>query len=191
MKEIKKGEVVIFKSKEGPAIDVRLEDETVWLTQNQVASLFCVKKAAISKHVKNIFNSGELLEDATVSKMETVQIEGKRRITRNIEYYNLDVIISVGYRVNSQRATQFRIWATRKLKNHLVKGYTINEKRLQSAQKNLLELTETIEYLKEKSKHEFMIGQLYISSSQFSSSGNRRPDSVQNKPKLFAVRYSK
>jgi len=157
--EIKKGEIIIYKSKDGPTLEVRLEEESVWLSQNQVASLFNVKKAAISKHIKNIFNSGELKEETTVSKMETVQIEGSRRITRELTYYNLDMIISVGYRVNSQQATQFRIWATKTLKNHLIKGYTINEKRLQSAQKNLLELTETIEYLKEKSKHELLAGQ--------------------------------
>ncbi len=159
MKEIKKGEVVIFKSNEGPKLEVRLEEESVWLNLNQLSLLFDTDKSGLSRHLRNIFNNRELLRNSTVAKIATVQIEGKRRITRNIEYYNLDVIISVGYRVNSQRATQFRIWATRTLKNHLVKGYTINEKRLQSAQKNLLELTETIEYLKEKSKHELLAGQ--------------------------------
>ncbi|NWG27099.1 MAG: virulence protein RhuM/Fic/DOC family protein [Ignavibacteriaceae bacterium] len=157
--EIKKGEIIIYKSKDGPKLEVRLEEETIWLTQNQIASLFDVKKAAISKHLKNIFNSGELKEKATVSKMETVQIEGDRRITRDLTYYNLDMIISVGYRVNSQRATQFRIWATKTLSTHLVKGYTLNEKRLLSLRKNFNELTKTIEYLKEKSKHEMLAGQ--------------------------------
>lgn len=160
MKEIKKGEVVIFKSKEGPIIDVRLEDETVWLTQNQIAFLFDVKKAAISKHTKNIFLTNELEENSTVSKMETVQIEGKRRIKRIITYFNLDMIISIGYRVNSQRATQFRIWATKTLKEHLVKGYTVNEKRLLQSQTQLRELQDVISFLEEKSKHELMSGQL-------------------------------
>jgi prophage maintenance system killer protein len=157
--EIKKGEIAIYKSKEGPKIDVRLKDETIWLTQIQISLLFDVKKAAISKHVKNIFNSNELKEEATVSKMETVQIEGNRRIVRELTHYNLDMIISIGYRVNSQQATQFRIWATKTLKDHLVSGYTINEKRLLTAQKNFNELTETIEYLKEKSRHKLLAGQ--------------------------------
>jgi prophage maintenance system killer protein len=157
--EEKKGEIIIYKSKEGPALEVRLREDSVWLTQNQVAFLFDVKKAAISKHLKNIFKSGELEEEATVSKMETVQIEGKRRITRELTYYNLDMIISVGYRVNSQKATQFRVWATKTLKNHLVKGYTLNEKRLLSVRNNFNELTETIEFLKNKAKHELLGGQ--------------------------------
>jgi prophage maintenance system killer protein len=157
--EEKKGEIVIYKSKEGPKLEVRFEEGTVWLTQNQIALLFDVKKAAISKHLKNIFNSGELKEKSTVSKMETVQIEGDRRITRDLTYYNLDMIISIGYRVNSQRATQFRIWATKTLRTHLVKGYTLNEKRLLSVRNNFNELTETIEFLKNKARHELLVGQ--------------------------------
>ncbi len=157
--EEKKGDIVIYSSKDGPKLEVRLEEETVWLTQNQVALLFDVKKAAISKHVKNIFNSGELKEKATVSKKETVQLEGDRRITRELTYYNLDMIISVGYRVNSQRATQFRIWATKTLRNYLVKGYTLNEKRLLSVRNIFNELTETIEFLKNKARYELLAGQ--------------------------------
>ncbi|GAB4287715.1 MAG: hypothetical protein Kow0098_04660 [Ignavibacteriaceae bacterium] len=154
-----KVEIIVYKSKDKNGIALRLEEETVWLTQKQVASLFNVKKPAISKHIKNIFIPGESKENATVSKMETVQIEGKRKITRELTYHNPDMIISVGYRVNSQRATQFRIWATKTLKNQLIKGSAVNEKRLQTAHKNLHELTETIEYLKEKTKHELFAGQ--------------------------------
>ena len=157
--EIKKGEIVIYKSKEGPKLDVRLEEETVWLTLNQIAFLFNVQKAAISKHIKNIISSGELNEKSTVSKMETVQIEGSRRIKRTLTYFNLDMIISVGYRVNSKRATQFRIWATKTLKEHLVKGYTINEKRLLQAKNQLQELQSAISFLQEKSKHNLLTGQ--------------------------------
>ncbi len=109
-------------------LQVKLEQETVWLTQKQIADLFGVKKAAISKHVANIFNQGELIPEATVSKMETVQLEGRRTIVRNMDYYNLDMILSVGYRVNSKRAVAFRQWASKILKEHLIKGYTINEK---------------------------------------------------------------
>lgn len=157
--EIKKGEIIIYKSKNGPSLEVRLKEDSVWLTQNQIAYLFDVQKAAISKHIRNIFQSGELEEKSTVSKMETVQIEGNRKITRELTYYNLDMIISVGYRVNSQKATQFRIWATKTLKDYLIKGYSINEKRLLSVRNNFNELTETIELLKNKVKHELLTGQ--------------------------------
>ena len=157
--KLPEGEIVIYKSKDGPKLEVRLEEETVWLTLNQIASLFDVQKAAISKHIKNIFKSGELDPDSTVSKMETVQIEGNRRIRRILTYFNLDMIISVGYRVNSKRATQFRIWATKTLKEHLVKGYTINERRLLQAQSHLKELQETISFLQDKSKNELLAGQ--------------------------------
>jgi len=157
--DFNKGEILIYKSKEGPKLEVRLEEETIWLTLNQIASLFDVQKAAISKHIKNIFNSGELDLDSTVSKMETVQIEGNRRIKRILTYFNLDMIISIGYRVNSQKATQFRIWATKTLKEHLIKGYTINEKRLLQTQSHLKELQETISFLQDKSKNELLAGQ--------------------------------
>jgi death-on-curing family protein len=157
--EIKKGEIVIYKSKDGPKLDVRLEEETIWLTLNQIAFLFNVQKAAISKHIKNIISSGELNEKSAVSKMETVQIEGNRHIKRTLTYFNLDMIISVGYRVNSKRATQFRIWATKTLKEHLVKGYTINEKRLLQSQSQLKELQSVISFLEEKSKNKLLTGQ--------------------------------
>lgn len=159
MKKKKSNEIVIYQTKEGPKIEVHLKRDTVWLTLNQIASLFDVQKAAISKHIKNIFISNELDERSTVSKMETVQIEGERRIKRTLTYYNLDMIISVGYRVNSKRATQFRIWATKTLKQHLVKGYTINEIRLLQEQNKIKDLQETISFLKEKSKQEILIGQ--------------------------------
>ena len=124
-----KNQLIIFENND-KKIEVQLKEETIWLSLNQIAYLFDVKKAAISKHIKNIFESGELKAKSTVSILETVQIEGKRRVKRKITYYNLDVIIAVGYRVNSKKATQFRIWATDVLKNYLIKGYTINEKRL-------------------------------------------------------------
>ena len=119
-------QIVVYQPNETVRLDVRLENETVWLTQLKIAELFGVQKAAISKHVRNIFASGELSRDATVSKMETVQVEGGRTVVRCQEFYNLDVIIAVGYRVNSQRATQFRIWATQILKEYLLRGYSVN-----------------------------------------------------------------
>ncbi len=121
--------------------------DTFWLTQQQVADIFDVQKAAISKHVKNIFNSGELEQKATVSKMETVQTEGVRHVKRNIEYYNLDLVLSVGYRVNSMQATRFRQWATKTLKNHILKGYTINRHRIRANHAQFLEAVENIKQL--------------------------------------------
>ena len=119
-------QIVVYQPNETVRLDVRLENETVWLTQLKIAELFGVQKAAISKHIKNIFASGELIRESTVSKMETVQIEGGRSVVRIQEFFNLDVIIAVGYRVNSQRATQFRIWATGVLKEYLLRGYSVN-----------------------------------------------------------------
>lgn len=107
-----KGEIVIFKIEdEQIQIDVHLEEETVWLTQNQMVLLFNSSKANISEHIKFIYQEGELEKNLTVRKFRTVRVEGKRKVTRELDYYNLDVIISVGYRVKSKRGTQFRIWA--------------------------------------------------------------------------------
>lgn len=108
-------------------LEVKLEQETVWLTQKQMAALFDVKKAAVSKHISNIYAQGELVKDATVSKMETVQNEGGRTIVRTLDYYNLDMILSVGYRVNSKSAIAFRQWASRILKDYIVKGYAVRD----------------------------------------------------------------
>lgn len=127
MNEPKKGEIIIYKDKKAE-IEVRLENETVWLTQAQMAVLFGTQRPAIVKHVNNIYKTAELKANSTCSKMEQVAADGK---IRKINLYNLDVIISVGYRVNSSNATQFRIWATRVLREHIVQGFTVNQKRLQ------------------------------------------------------------
>jgi hypothetical protein len=111
-------------------IEVFLKDETVWLTQKAMAELFCVNIPAISKHLSNIFENGELQKEATLSILETVQIEGNRHVKRKMEFYNLDAIISVGYRVNSYQATQFRIWATKTLKEYIIKGFVLNDERM-------------------------------------------------------------
>lgn len=111
-------------------VDVVIKDETIWLTQKAMASLFDVQVPAINKHLKNIFEEGELNSEATISKMEIVQNEGGRDVKRKIELYNLDAIISVGYRVNSAKATQFRIWATKTLKEFIQKGFVIDDERL-------------------------------------------------------------
>jgi prophage maintenance system killer protein len=132
-KQINTGEIVIYQTEDGQvSLDVKLIKETVWLNLNQMAGLFQRNKSVVSRHISNVFRTGELSKGATVAKFATVQIEGDRKITRNIKYYNLDMIISVGYRVNSLRGTQFRIWANKILKDYLVTGYALNEKRLQS-----------------------------------------------------------
>ena len=111
-------------------VEVFLKDETVWLTQKAMAELFCVNIPAISKHLSNIFKNGELQKETTLSILETVQIEGNRHVKRKMEFYNLDAIISVGYRVNSYQATQFRIWATKTLKEYIIKGFVLNDERM-------------------------------------------------------------
>lgn len=111
-------------------VRVLIHSETLWLPLAQIARLFDVQPPAISKHLKNIFESGELHREATVSKMETVQVEGERSVQRTIDFYNLDAIIAVGYRVNSRRATQFRIWATQVLKEYIKKGFVLDDERL-------------------------------------------------------------
>jgi len=124
------GEILIYQNPEGSIkIDVRLEDETVWLTQAQLCELFQKSKATISEHIKNIFDEGELVEISVVRNFRTTAPDGKNYDTR---YYNLDVIISVGYRVKSQQGTQFRIWATQRLKEYIVKGFALNDERFKS-----------------------------------------------------------
>jgi len=130
-------------------ISVRLENETVWLSLNQLSDLFQRDKSVISRHISNIFKGKELDRKPTVAKFATVQIEGDREIERTIEYFNLDVIISVGYRVKSTRGTQFRIWANRILKDYLIKGFAINEKRLIEQNKQLKSLQESVKLIGE------------------------------------------
>ncbi len=115
-------------------IDVFLQDETLWLSQKQMAELFGVNVPAISKHLKNIYESEELRPEATVSKMEIVRREGNRDVVRAVDFYNLDAIIAVGYRVNSKEATQFRIWATKVLKEFIIKGFVLDDERLKNGQ---------------------------------------------------------
>lgn len=124
-------EIKIFQTKDNQIeVSVQLDKDTVWLNRKQLATLFDRDIKTIGKHIGNIFKEEELIKEATVAKYATVQKEGNREVTRDVEYYNLDVIISVGYRVKSQRGTQFRIWANQVLKEYLIKGYALNEKRL-------------------------------------------------------------
>jgi hypothetical protein len=135
-----KDEIIIYQANEATShIEVRIEDETVWLTLNQIAQLFNRDKSVISRHLKNIYQEGELSQESTVAKNATVQIESGRKVQREIDYYNLDAILSVGYRVNSKQGTQFRIWATNVLRNYLLKGYALNHRmdRIENNYENL------------------------------------------------------
>ena len=135
-------------------LDVHLESESVWLTQKQISLLFGTQRPAITKHLNNIFKPGELNKNSVSSILELTAADGKIYKT---QFYNLDAIISIGYRVNSKRATQFRIWATKTLKEHLIKGYTINQKRLLETQEKFRELQKSISFLQEKLKHKFLV----------------------------------
>jgi prophage maintenance system killer protein len=140
--------IIIYQAPDGSAsVDVMLDQDTVWLTQAQIVALFESSKANISEHIKHIYKSGELDKEATVRNFRTVRQEGKRRINRELEHYSLDLILSVGYRVNSKRGTQFRIWANKVLKEYLVKGYTLNEKRLHEKTEQYEALKHTVRLL--------------------------------------------
>lgn len=137
--------IVIYEAADGKtSLEVNLQDETVWLNQRQMGLLFDRDYKTISKHLLNVFREGELDKATTVAKFATVQIEGNREIIREIEYYNLDVIISVGYRVKSNHGTQFRIWATQVLRQYLVDGYALNQQRLKEQEQNLKNLQESV-----------------------------------------------
>lgn len=146
------GEIILYQPDESVQLEVRLEEETVWLTQQQMTLLFETTKQNISLHINNIFKEKELSPVSTVKEYLTVQREGNRTIKRNQKYYNLDVIISVGYRVKSRRGTQFRIWANKVLKDYLLKGYAINqrllkiENQLENQQSLLAEHSEKIDF---------------------------------------------
>ncbi|MFP4547297.1 MAG: virulence RhuM family protein [Fidelibacterota bacterium] len=127
---------LLYKTPNGDIrFEVFIRDETIWLTQQQIGELFGVDRSVITKHLSNIFKTGELDKNSTCAKFAHVQIEGSREITRNINYYNLDAIISVGYRVNSKKATHFRIWATERLKEYIIKGFTMDDERLKNPNK--------------------------------------------------------
>ena len=131
-----KGQIILYQTQDGESkIEVTLSNETVWLTAGQMAELFQRNKSTISRHIKNVFEEGELNQESTVAFFATVQQEGERQVERNIAYYNLDMIISIGYRVKSYRGVQFRIWATQVLKEFLIKGFALNDEILKNAGK--------------------------------------------------------
>ncbi|WP_225307116.1 virulence RhuM family protein [Adhaeribacter soli] len=147
------GEILIYKSTEGrPEIQVRLENGTLWLDQYQLSELFQTDRTSIGRHISNIYKSGELQENATCAKFAQVQKEGSREIKRQIKVYNLDLIISVGYRVNSKRGTQFRIWSTNVLKEHLIQGYSLNQRKLDELKKTIQLVNRTSEQIATKNQ---------------------------------------
>ncbi len=139
MEEIKKGEIVIYKAQKGPELQIKIQSESIWMTQAQIAGLFQADRTVIGKHIKNILNSLELRENSVCAIFAHTAPDGK---VYQVQYYNLDMIISIGYRVNSKRATDFRIWATQRLKDYLLKGFAINEKRLKDFENLQVKLKE-------------------------------------------------
>ncbi|QJD96120.1 hypothetical protein HH214_09650 [Mucilaginibacter robiniae] len=132
-------QILIYQTEDGQmSVDVKLTENTIWLNQYQIADLFTTDRTSILKHIKNIYRSSELDEQSTCAKFAQVQEEGGRKIKRNISHYNLDLIISVGYRVNSIRGTQFRIWANKILQEYLLSGYALNERKLKEQTEQLI-----------------------------------------------------
>ncbi len=150
MNDIGQKSIIIYQSSDGKTtVEVNLQKDTVWLNQKQMGILFDKNYKTISRHINNIYRQGELERDSTVSYFETVRNEGGRKVVRNLEFYNLDMIISVGYRVNSKCGTQFRIWATNVLKDHLINGYSICRKRLENQTEKIKELSNTISFIED------------------------------------------
>ncbi len=151
--------IEIFKTENGQSeVRVILENETVWLNQYQMEELFDTNRTSIVRHISNIYKSNELYEEATCAKFAQVQKEGEREVLRKVKYYNLDVIVAVGYRVNSKRGTQFRIWANKILKEYLIKGYALNEKQLALQNEKLKELQKSVKILGNVLKYKELSG---------------------------------
>lgn len=193
------GEILIYKAKDGSQqFDVRLKDDTVWLSQKQIAELFGTQRPAITKHLSNIFKSKELNEKSVSSILEHTAKDGKSYKT---QFYNLDAIVSVGYRVNSQKATRFRIWATSVLKDYLVKGYTLNEKRLSQLLQNMQQLEQAVKVFRQigdadklnESEAKGLLEiithytQSFILLNQFDS--NNLPDAKLNEKITYEIEY--
>ena len=132
MNQIPDSEILLYTTPDGQVqLDIRLQDETLWMTQQMMAELFQTTVANINVHIKNILQEAELQEEGTIKEILIVRKEGSRNVRRPVNFYNLDMILSVGYRVNTRRGTQFRIWATQRLREYLVRGYAVHKKRLQ------------------------------------------------------------
>lgn len=192
-------DIVIYSSNDGKTqLEVRLQDNNVWITQKQIADLFGTQRPSITKHLNNIFKTNELNENSVSSILEHTASDNKKYKTK---FYNLDAVISIGYRVNSKKATQFRIWATQTLKDHLVKGYTLNEKRLQEQQEKFQELYQTVEFLKSTLGNKELSGneaqglleiisnytRSFVLLNQFDS--NSLPNDLSDKPLTHEIQY--
>jgi hypothetical protein len=152
-------EVVIYTAKDGHVeLDVNLAGESVWLSMGQMVDLFGRDKSVISRHLNNIYKINELERETTVAKLATVQKEGGREVKREVEYYNLDAIISVGYRVNSKEGVEFRKWASQVLKEHLIRGFTTYDRRL--SERGVRELQQTVELLQKTLVHHELVNEL-------------------------------
>ena len=165
-------EIIIYQTEGGQTkIEVRLENDNVWLTLNQLSELFQKAKSTLSEHISNIFNEGELPMEAAVRNFRTVQIEKNRSVSRDLEFYNLDVIISVGYRVKSIQGTKFRIWATQRLKEYLIKGFTLDDERLKAGgylNKYFDELLERIRDIRTSEKNfYYKVREIYALSADY------------------------
>ena len=193
------GEILMYKAKDGSQqLEVKLEKDTVWLNQKQIAELFDTQRPAVTKHLSNIFKSGELAAKSVSSILEHTAKDGKIYKT---QFYSLDAIISVGYRVNSKSATRFRIWATQTLKDHLVKGYTLNEKRLQQVVQNMHQLEQAVKLIQQSGSSEELntaeakglldiianYTQSFILLNQFDS--NSLPDEKLNENITYEIEY--
>jgi hypothetical protein len=188
------GEILIYQNTEGNIkIDVRLEEETVWLTQDQMATLFGKGRSTITEHIGNIYEEGELEQNSTSRKFRLVRKEGTREVEREIDYYNLDVIISVGYRVKSPQGTQFRIWATQRLKEYIIKGFALNDDRFKSgnSMNYFNELQERIREIRISERFFYQkIKDIYTTSIDYDSKDEKTLEFfkvVQNKL-LWAIR---
>ena len=189
MNEIQKSQFLIYQSEDGKVkLDVRFENETVWLTQAMIVELFQSSKANVSEHISNVFAEGELTPEATVRKFRTVRLEGSRQVNREQEYYNLDMIISVGYRIKSKIATQFRIWATQHLSEFIRKGFVLDDERLKNPDQPFDyfdELLERIQAIRTSEKRFYQkITDIYATSIDYDPTADisiRFFQTVQNK----------
>ena len=183
-------DIIFYTTNEGKIkIEVFYENETFWLSQKRIAQLFGVDRSVITKHLKNIYESGELDENSTCAKIAQVQTEGNRKVTRDVEFYNLDAVIAVGYRVNSQKATQFRIWATNTLKEFIIKGFVLDDERLKQGPKfgkdYFIDLIERIRDIRTSERRFYQkVTDIFILSADYDKNAHTTKDffaSVQNK----------
>ena len=190
------GHIVIFKTEDGKiSVDARFDSETVWLSLDQMAVLFERDKSTISRHIKNVFEEGELQPESTVAKFATVQMEGDRLVERQVDFYNLDVIISVGYRVKSQRGTQFRIWATKRLNEYIRKGFTLDDERLKSGVgRYFRELLQRVRDIRSSERNLYQqVTDIYATAIDYDSSAEitqRFFSTVQNKMHYAAHQHT-